>query len=47
MAEGLPKDGSIITLEKSTKNEALARKYWERAGKTNVIDLRIGHALDS
>jgi len=48
MAEALPSDGTLITLDKSEKYTEIARKFWTRAGGDGAkIRLIIGRALDS
>jgi predicted O-methyltransferase YrrM len=49
LARGLPADGSgrVITLEYDPKHAAVARENLERAGLTDVVDLRVGAALDT
>ena len=43
----LPSDGKIVTLESSEKHAQVARKNFELAGVSNVIELRMGRAVDS
>ncbi|MFI5731227.1 O-methyltransferase [Kribbella sp. NPDC051587] len=47
IARGLPADGQLICLDASEEWTAIGRRYWERAGVSNKIELRIGdgHAL--
>jgi predicted O-methyltransferase YrrM len=45
-AEALPKDGKIIALDISKEFTSLGVKYWEKAGVSDKIDLRLGPALD-
>jgi caffeoyl-CoA O-methyltransferase len=47
MASALPADGTLITLDRSEEWTAIARKYWEQAGLSDRIDLRIGDAAES
>jgi predicted O-methyltransferase YrrM len=47
MARALPAGGKVITLELDPKHAAVARKNFELAGLTNVIELRLGSALES
>jgi caffeoyl-CoA O-methyltransferase len=47
ISRGLPDDGQLICLDVSEEWTSIARKYWERAGVSDRIELRIGdgHAL--
>lgn len=47
ISRGLPDDGQLICLDASEEWTSIARKYWERAGVSDRIELRIGdgHAL--
>jgi caffeoyl-CoA O-methyltransferase len=45
IARGLPEDGSLICLDRSAEWTAVARRYWERAGLAERIELRLGEAL--
>ncbi|TFV45126.1 O-methyltransferase [Blastococcus sp. TF02A_35] len=47
IAEGLPEDGSLLCLDRSEEWTAVARRYWERAGVADRVELRIGDALES
>ena len=47
IARGLPADGSLVCLDRSEEWTAVARRYWERAGVADRIDLRLGNALDT
>jgi predicted O-methyltransferase YrrM len=47
MARALPPGGKIITLEVDLKHADVARKNFERAGLSNVIDIRLGKAIDT
>lgn len=47
IARGLPDDGSLLCCDVSEEWTAIARKYWERAGVDEKIDLRIAPALDT
>ena len=44
MAEGLPEGGKLVCFDSSEEFTDLARKYWDIAGVTSKIDLRIGNA---
>lgn len=46
MARALPPGGKIVTLEVEPKHADVARKNFERAGLSNVIDIRLGKAID-
>ncbi len=45
IARGLPADGSLLCLDRSEEWTAVARRYWERAGVADRIELRLGDAL--
>ena len=47
MARGLAEGGRIVACDISEKWTAIARRYWERAGVADRIDLRIGPALET
>ncbi len=47
LARGLPADGQLLCCDISEEWTSVARKYWDRAGLTHKIDLRIGPALDT
>src|SRR5690348_7457418 len=46
MARALPDDGELLTIEIEPKHAEFARRYFERAGLADRIDIRIGRALD-
>jgi len=46
LAKGLPDDGKLVTIEVDDELEALAHKYFEKAGLAEKIDQRIGSALE-
>lgn len=46
MARGMAPGGKIITLEIEPRHADIARKNFERAGLANVIDIRLGKAID-
>lgn len=46
IASSLAPDGRLICVDLSAENTAIARKYWERAGLTDRIELRLGKAAD-
>src|SRR6184192_71178 len=45
MAKALGPDGRLITLEYDPKHADVARKNIERAGLTDVVEVRVGAAL--
>lgn len=47
VAEVLPEDGRITALDISEEYTAVARRYWEEAGVSDKIDLRIAPARES
>jgi predicted O-methyltransferase YrrM len=47
MARALPPGGRVITLEADAKHAKVARANFARAGFAEVIDLRLGPALDT
>lgn len=47
IARALPADGSLITCDVSEQWTAIARRYWEEAGISDRIELRLGPALDT
>lgn len=47
IARVLPPGGKVITLEREPRHAALAREFIERAGLGDVIEVRVGEALDS
>ena len=47
MALALPAGGRITALDVSREWTAVARRYWQEAGVTERIDLRLAPALDS
>jgi caffeoyl-CoA O-methyltransferase len=47
IARGLPKDGLLVTCDVSEERTAIARRYFERAGLADRIDLRMGPALET
>ena len=46
VAEVLPTDGQLITLDIEPDREAIARGFFERSPHQDKITIRIGHALD-
>ena len=47
VARGMPDDGRLICLDVSEKYTAVARRYWDRAGVADRIELRIGDAHET
>ena len=47
VARGLPADGSLLCLDISEQWTSVARRYWERAGLTDRIELRLGDAHET
>ena len=46
MARALPSDGRIVTIEIDPRTAQLARANFERAGVAQLVDVRVGAALD-
>jgi predicted O-methyltransferase YrrM len=47
MAKALPKDGRLVTLEIDPKHAGVARDNVALAGLSNVVEIRVGRALDT
>ncbi len=47
MAEALPSDGAVVTLDIDEKNGQTARAYWEKSPHGNKIELRLGLASET
>lgn len=47
MANALPDDGQIIACDTSEEWTDIAKKYWQQAGITSKIDLRLAPALET
>ncbi|WP_027055621.1 O-methyltransferase [Mesorhizobium erdmanii] len=47
MARGLPADGKVVTLELDPHHAKVAQSNFERAGVSDMVDLRLGPALQS
>ncbi len=47
VARALPEDGRMLCLDVSEEWTAIARRYWERAGLTGKITLKLGPAADT
>jgi caffeoyl-CoA O-methyltransferase len=45
IARGLPADGTLLCLDRSAEWTAVGRRYWERAGVADRIEVRLGDAL--
>ena len=47
LARGLPEGGRLVCFDSSEEYTAIARRYWERAGLSDRIELRLGDAADT
>jgi caffeoyl-CoA O-methyltransferase len=47
IARGLPPDGRLICFDISAEFTAIARRYWERAGVADRVELRLGPATET
>ena len=47
MAEAVPNDGKVITCDMSREWTRIGKPFWEQAGVSHKIDLRIGPALET
>ncbi|MBH0231243.1 O-methyltransferase [Halobacillus yeomjeoni] len=47
MAEGLPEDGHVVSLEASEKHADVARSNIQKAGLSHKITVRVGSALET
>ncbi|MEO5875483.1 MAG: O-methyltransferase [Streptosporangiaceae bacterium] len=47
IARGLPADGRLLACDVSEEYTSVARRYWERAGLTGRIELRLGAAVET
>ena len=47
VAQALPDDGTLIACDVSDEWTSIGKQYWEQAGVSHKIDLRIGPALDT
>lgn len=47
MALGMPEDGRLITCDLDPRHTEIAKKYWQKAGVSGQIELKLGKALDS
>lgn len=47
IARGLPDDGRLLCCDINDEWTAIARRYWQKAGVAQKIELRLGPALDT
>lgn len=47
VARALPSDGTLLCCDINEQWTGVARRYWERAGVSGKVDLRLGPALDT
>jgi caffeoyl-CoA O-methyltransferase len=47
IARGLPSDGTLLCCDVSAEWTAIARRYWEKAGLSDKITLKLAPALDT
>jgi caffeoyl-CoA O-methyltransferase len=47
VARGLPSDGHLLCCDVSEEYTSVARRYWERAGVADKIELRIAPAVET
>src|SRR5262245_4979934 len=47
IARGLPADGRLVCLDISDEYTSIARRYWQRAGVADRIELRLGPAAET
>ena len=47
VAQALPADGTLVCCDVSDEWTAVGKKYWEQAGVSDRISLRIGPAIDT
>jgi predicted O-methyltransferase YrrM len=47
LARALPRDGKLVTLEYEAKHADVARSNIARAGLSQVVDIRVGKAIES
>ena len=47
LARGLPPDGHLLCCDVSAEWTAIARRYWEKAGVADRIELRLGPAAET
>ncbi len=46
VARALPEGGKLVCIDQSDEFTKIARKFWDEAGLTSKIDLRLGDGLD-
>ncbi len=46
LAEGLPQDGKIITIDKNEELQFIQQKYFKKSGHQDKIDALVGNALE-
>lgn len=47
IAKGLPEDGTLLCLDSSEEYTRVARKYFDKAGLSGRVDIRVAPALES
>lgn len=47
VARGLPDDGRLLCCDVSEEWTSIARRYWEEAGVSSKVELRLGPAVDT
>ncbi len=47
VARALPENGRLVACDVSAEYTAIARRYWEKAGVSSKIDLRLGPAVET
>jgi len=47
IARGMPADGHLLACDVSERWTSIARRYWQRAGLEDRIELRLGPAIDT
>ncbi len=47
IARGMPADGRLIACDVSEEWTSVARRYWDKAGVSDKIELRLGPAADT
>ncbi|CDW75234.1 sam-dependent methyltransferase [Stylonychia lemnae] len=46
LAEGMPSDGKLLSLDVNDQYTNIAKKYWQLAGVNDKIELRLGNAVE-